>query len=88
VVSVAADGVSSKKIWSAAASSGSGKPGHTEFTDDGCQGKGWSCCISSELTIGVRYRSCFTVFQMKTEQNSCIIGKFNAILGVLTIYAN
>jgi len=25
---------------------------------------------------------------MKIEQNSCVIVKFNAILGVLTIYAN
>jgi len=25
---------------------------------------------------------------MKTEQNSCVIVKFNAILGVLTIYEN
>jgi len=36
----------------------------------------------------VRDRPCFTVFRMKTEQNSCVIGKFNAIFGVLTIYAN
>jgi len=49
-------------------------------TDDGCQGKGWSCWISSELTEGVRYRPCFTVFWMKIEQNSCVIVKFNAIL--------
>jgi len=54
--------------WSAAASSGSdrligsGKPGHTEPSDwsaskktddDGCQGKVWSCWISSGLTINV-----------------------------------
>jgi len=36
----------------------------------------------------VRDRPCFIVFRMKTEQNSRVIVKFNAILGVLTIYAN
>ena len=30
----------------------------------------------------------FTVFRMKIEQNSYVILKFNAILEVLTIYAN
>ena len=29
-----------------------------------------------------------TITRMKTEQNSCVIVKFNAILGVLTIYEN
>jgi len=29
-----------------------------------------------------------TVFRMKIEQNSCVIVKFNVILGLLTIYAN
>ena len=34
-------------------------------------------------------RPCFTVlFQMKIEQNSCVIVKLNAILGVLRNYAN
>jgi len=36
----------------------------------------------------VRDRPYVTVFRMKIEQNSCVIVKFNAILGVLTIYAN
>jgi len=40
------------------------------------------------LTICVRDCPCFTVFRIKIEQNSCIIVKFNEILGVLTIYAN
>ena len=95
VVSVAADGVSSQNFrhLSAPASSdrllGSAKPGHTEPSnssaakkaDDGCQGKGWSCWISSKLTIRTRYCPCFTVFWMKIEQNSCVIVKFNAIWG-------
>jgi len=34
------------------------------------------------------YRPCFIVFRMIIEQYSCIIVKFDAILGVLTIYAN
>jgi len=101
-VSVVADGVSSQNFrhWSPAASFDrlivSAKPGHTEpsnwsaakKTEDGYQGKGWSCWILSELTICVRDHDCFTVFRMKIEQNSCIDVKFNAILGVLTIYAN
>ena len=36
----------------------------------------------------VRDRPCVTVFRIKIERNSCIIVKLNAILGVLTIYAN
>jgi len=47
-----------------------------------------TCRISSGLTTCARDRSCFTVFRIKTKQNSCVIVKFNAILGVLTIYAN
>jgi len=39
-------------------------------------------------TICVRDRPCFAVFRMKIEKNSCVIVKFNVILGVLTIYAN
>jgi len=35
-----------------------------------------------------RDRLCFTVFRLKIEQNTCVIVKFNAILGVLMIYAN
>jgi len=95
VDSVVADGVTSQNVrhWSAEASSdrllGSAKPGHTEpsdwsaakKTEDGYQGKGWSCWILSGLTICVRDRPCFTVFRMKIEQNSCVIVKFNAILG-------
>ena len=50
------------------------KGGHVEFL--------------SELTTSVRDRLCFTVFRMKIEQNSCVIVKLNAILGVLTIYPN
>jgi len=42
-------------------------------------GKGWSCWISSGLTICVRDRPCFTVFRIKIENNSCVIVKFNAI---------
>ena len=100
--SVVADRVTPQNFrhWSAEASSdrlmGSAKPGHTEpsdwlaakKTEDGYQGKGWSCWISSRLTICARNRPCFTVFRMKTEQNSCVIVKFNGVLGVLTIYAN
>jgi len=84
VGSVAADGVSSQNFrhWSAEASSdrllGWAKPRHTEpsdwsaakETDDGCQGKGWSCWISSELTIGVRHCPCFTVFRIKIEHRN------------------
>jgi len=44
-------------------------------TDDGYQGKAWSCWISSGLIICARNRPCFTVFRMKTEQNSCVIVK-------------
>jgi len=36
----------------------------------------------SGLTICVRDRPCFTVFRMKIEQNSCVIVKFSALLGV------
>ena len=36
---------------------------------------------SSGLTMCARYRLCFTVLRMKIEQNSCVIVKFNAILG-------
>jgi len=102
VDSVVADAVTSQNFrhWSAEANSdrllGSAKAGHTELSDwsaakkteDGYQGKGWSCWIVSRLTICVRDHPCFTVFRMKIEQNSCDIVKFNAILGVLTIYAN
>jgi len=31
---------------------------------------------------------CFTVFRMKIEQNSCVIVKLDAILGVFLIYPN
>ena len=99
---VVADGVTSQNFrhQSAEASSnrllGSAKPGHTEPSDwsaakkiDDCyQSKGWSCWILSGLTICVRDRPCFTVFRMKIEQNSCIIVKCSAILGVLICYAN
>jgi len=102
VDSVAADGVTSQNFrhWSAEASSdrllGSAKPGHTEpsdwsaakKTEDGYQGKGRSCWILSGLTVCVRDRPCFTAFGIKIEQNSRVIVKFNAISGVLTIYAN
>jgi len=102
VDSVVADGVTSQNFrhWSAGASSdrllGSAKPGHTEpsdwsaakKTEDRYQGKGWSCWMLSGLTICVRDRPCFTVFRMKIEQNSCVIVKFSALLGVLTIYAH
>ena len=47
-----------------------------------------TCWVSSGLTTCVRDRPCFTVFRIKIVQNSCLIVKFNAILGVLTIYAN
>jgi len=101
VDSIVADGVTSQNFrhWSAEASSnrllGSAKPEHTEpsdwsaakKTEDGYQSKGWSCCILSGLTICIRERPCFIVFRMKIEQNSCVIVKFNAILGLLTIYA-
>jgi len=73
---------------------GSAKPRHTEpsdwsaakKTDDGYQGKGWSCWISSGLTICVRNIPCFNVFRLKIEQNSCVIVKlyivkFNAVWG-------
>ena len=51
-------------------------------TDDGYNGKGWSCSISSGLTTYyVRDRPRFIVFRIKFEQNSCVIVKFNAILG-------
>jgi len=96
VVKVAANGVSLQNFrhWSAAASSdrliGSGKPGHTEpsdwstdiKTDDGCQGKGWSCRISSGLTIGIRYRSCTTVFRMKIEQTRASLSNLMQCWGI------
>ena len=102
VNSVVVDGVKSQNLrqWSAKASSDrlltSAKPGHNEPNnwsaaekiDDCYQSKGWSCWILSGLTICVRDRLCFTVFRMKIEENSCVIVKFNAILAVLTIYAN
>jgi len=102
VDSIVADGVSSQNFrnWSAEASSdwliGWAKSRHTEPSnwsaakriDDDYQGKWWSCWISSGLTTCVRDRPCFTVFRMKIEQNSCVIVKFNAILGISTIYAN
>jgi len=73
VDSVVADGVTSQNFrhWSAEASSdrllGSAKPGHTEPSDwsaakkieDGYQGIGWSCWISSGLTICVNRSSLF-----------------------------
>jgi len=40
--------------------------------------------VWTTVTICVRDRPCFTVFQIKIEQNSFIIVKFNAILAVLT----
>jgi len=42
-----------------------------------------TCWISSGLTTCVKDRPCFrpTVFRIKIEQNSCVIVKFNAILG-------
>jgi len=93
--------VKNVRHWSAEASSdrllGSAKPGHTEpsdwsaakITSDGYQGKRWSCWIQSRqiiIKLCVNGRSCFTVFRL--SQTSCIIVKFNAILGVLTIYVN
>jgi len=42
-----------------------------------------TCYILSGLTMYVRDRSCFTVLWIKIEQNSSVIVKFNAILGVL-----
>ena len=102
VDSVVVDSVMSQNFrhWSAEASSdqllGSAEPGHTEpsdwsaakKTEDGYQGNRWSCWILTGLTICVRYRPCFTVFRMEIDQNSCVIVKFNAFFGVLTIYAN
>jgi len=102
VDSIVADGVSSKNFghWSAEASSDrlldSVKPAHTEpsdwsaakKTEDGYQGKGWSCWILCGLNMCVRGCPCFTVFRKKIKHNSCIIVKFNAILVVLIIYAN
>jgi len=81
VDSVVADGVTSQtfKHWSVEANSdrllGSAKPGHTEpsdwsaakKTEDVYQGKGWSCWISSGLTICVRDRPWFTVCRIKTH---------------------
>ena len=43
---------------------------------------------SSGLTACVRDHPSFTVFRMKSEQNLYVTDKFNAILGVLTIYTN
>ena len=40
-----------------------------------------TCWISSRLTTCVRDRHRFTVLWIKIEQNSCVIVKFNAILG-------
>ena len=37
--------------------------------------------ILSGLTTCVRDRPCFTAFRKQIEQNSCVIGKFSAILG-------
>jgi len=102
VDSVVADRVTSQHFrhWSAEAISdrllGLAKTGHTEpsdwsaakKTEDGYQGNGWSCWILYGLATRVRDRPCFTVFLMKIEENSCVIVKLNAILGVLTIYAN
>jgi len=85
VDNVVADGVTSQNFrhWSAEASSDWSA---AKKNEDGYQGKWWSSL--SGLTICVRDRPCFTVFRMKIEQNSCAIVKFNAILGVLTIYVN
>ena len=84
---VVADGVTSQNFrdWSAEAISdrllGSAKPGHikpsdwsaAKKTDDGYQGKRWSCWILSGLTTCVRDRPRFTVFRLKIEQNSCML---------------
>ena len=84
VESIVADGITSQNFrhWSAEATSdcllGSAKPGHTELsnwsagkkTDDGYQGKGWSCWISSGLTLSVSNCPCFIVYRMKIEQKS------------------
>jgi len=51
--------------------------------------KGWRW-LSRQRVVMLNFvwmRLWFTVFSMKIEQNSCVIVKFNAILGVLTIYA-
>ena len=47
-----------------------------------------TCWISSRLTICVRDHPCFTVFRIKIEKNSCVIAKFNAILGCWRFCAN
>ena len=48
----------------------------------GCGGRpsGWHDIVTCQLLV-------FTVLRMKIEQNPSVIGKFNAILGQLTIYA-
>ena len=79
--------------WSAEASSdrllGSAKPGHTEPSDWSDAKKDWRWLSRQRAVMlnfvwtnhSVRDRPCFTVFRMKIEQKSCIIVKFNAILG-------
>jgi len=82
VDSVGADGVTSQNFrdWSAEASSdrllGSAKPGHTEpsdwsaakKTEDGYQGKGWSCWILSGLTTCVKRSSLFYCISKKMNK--------------------
>ena len=48
----------------------------------GCGGRpsGWHDIVTCQLLV-------FTVLRMKIEQNPSVVGKFNAILGQLTIYA-
>ena len=99
VDSVVADGVSSQNFrhWSAEASSdrllGWANTGIERFIS--CQ-KDWRWLSRQRVVMLtfvstnhiVRDHPCFTVFRMKIEQDSCVIVKFNAILPVLTIYAN
>jgi len=93
VGSVAADYVLSQNFrhWSAAASSGRLIDTLNQAIDQLPKRltmvvKAKGCHV--ELCLNLPKCPCFTVFQMKIEQNSHVIVKFNGILGVLTIYAN
>ena len=87
VDSVVTDGATSQNFrhWSAEASSdrllGSAKPGHIEpsdwsaakKTEDGYQGKGWSCWILSGLTICARDRLCLLYFEWKLNKTHALL---------------
>jgi len=100
VDSVIADCVTSQNFrhWSAEASSdrlrGLAKPGHWTERLISCQKDWWwlsrqrVVMLNFVWTNHFRDHPCFTAFRMKIEQNSCVIVKFNAILGESMIYAN